>query len=219
MIELVVVIVIFSMLLGLAVAVFRNANRDLGVRAAVNHVVTLLRSAAEQSKAEGAPIEVVCDVKDGTIHTLTKETLLMFHMEDEKGAFGRNAVPGGVRTVVSERGASLSTGERQIVCFARALARDPAVLVLDEATASVDSHTERLIQNALLDRAGHRTTLIVAHRLSTVAHADRIVVLHRGRVREVGTHAELLASDGLYAKLWMLQSVTETSRQETGATY
>lgn len=118
-------------------------------------------------------------------------------------------LPDGIHTTVSERGASLSTGERQIVCFARALARDPAVLVLDEATASVDSHTERLILDALLERAGTRTTLVVAHRLATVWHADQIVVLHKGRVREVGTHGDLIARQGLYYKLWMLQSAME----------
>jgi ATP-binding cassette subfamily B protein len=126
-------------------------------------------------------------------------------------------LPEGIRTEVSERGASLSTGERQIVCFARALARDPAVLVLDEATASVDSHTEHLIQEALASRAGRCTTLIVAHRLATVQNADRIVVLHRGTVRESGTHADLLGHKGLYYKLWKLQASWEDDTMQLSA--
>ncbi|MBM3266894.1 MAG: ABC transporter ATP-binding protein [Candidatus Sericytochromatia bacterium] len=140
-------------------------------------------------------------------------------LREAGGAHLLAALPDGVRTAVSERGSSLSTGERQIVCFARALARDPAILVLDEATASVDSHTEQSIQEALLGRSGRRTTLIVAHRLATVQHADQIVVLHKGRVREVGTHLDLLARAGLYHKLWMLQSVTEPAAHETPASY
>ncbi len=131
MLELVVVIVIFSMLMGLAVAVFRNANRDLGVRAAMNHVVTLLRSAAEHSKAEGAPTEVVCDVKANTIHTLTKETLLMFHMEDERGAFGRNTVPGGVQTVPGYiSNAQRFNGSATMVCTNVPVnAKDPGIAI------------------------------------------------------------------------------------------
>ena len=126
-------------------------------------------------------------------------------------------LPEGIRTEVSERGASLSTGERQIVCFARALARDPAVLVLDEATASVDSHTEQLIQEALASRAGRSTTLIVAHRLATVQSADRIVVLHRGTVRESGSHGDLLATRGLYYKLWKLQASWDEDAMQLSA--
>jgi prepilin-type N-terminal cleavage/methylation domain-containing protein len=98
LIELVVVIVIFAILLGLAVAMFRGANRDLGVRAATHHAVTLLRSAAEAARSEASPTEVVCDIKDNAIHTLTKETLGMWHLEDDQGAFGRRATMSNVRT-------------------------------------------------------------------------------------------------------------------------
>ncbi|HEY9854657.1 MAG TPA: ABC transporter ATP-binding protein [Stenomitos sp.] len=115
------------------------------------------------------------------------------------------ALPGGYAAKVSERGSTFSTGERQLIAFSRALAFDPAILVLDEATAHVDSETEAVIQETLSRLCAGRTTLIVAHRLSTIQHADRIVVLHKGEIREVGTHAQLLAQKGLYHKLWRLQ--------------
>ncbi|MCG0239459.1 MAG: ABC transporter ATP-binding protein/permease [Firmicutes bacterium] len=115
-------------------------------------------------------------------------------------------LPGGYRAPVVERGATLSHGQRQLICFARALAFDPAILILDEATASIDSETERQIQEALKVLSRGRTTLIVAHRLSTIQHADRIFVLHKGQIRESGTHQELLAKKGIYYKLWQLQN-------------
>jgi len=114
-------------------------------------------------------------------------------------------LPKGLETDVMERGALLSTGERQLLSFARALAFDSRILVLDEATSSVDGETERLIQEGLLRLMKGRTSIVIAHRLSTVQHADRILVLHRGRVREQGTHAELLRQDGIYRKLYRLQ--------------
>ncbi len=115
------------------------------------------------------------------------------------------ALPGGYAAEVRERGATLSGGQRQLLAFARALARDPRMLVLDEATSSVDTHTESLIQDALRHLMRGRTSLIIAHRLSTIQDVDRIVVLHRGRVREQGTHAELLEQRGIYARLYTLE--------------
>ncbi len=116
-----------------------------------------------------------------------------------------NELPERLETPLGERGANLSFGERQLLAFARALASDPAVLVLDEATSSVDSETESRIQRALHNLVADRTALIVAHRLSTIREVDRIVVLHHGEVREQGTHEELLSMDGIYACLYRLQ--------------
>jgi ABC-type multidrug transport system fused ATPase/permease subunit len=96
-------------------------------------------------------------------------------------------------------------GQKQLIAFARALAFDPAILILDEATSSVDTETEQLIQGALERLLAGRTSLVIAHRLSTVQRADRILVLHKGRLREQGTHQELLARRGIYHRLYLLQ--------------
>jgi ATP-binding cassette subfamily B protein len=115
------------------------------------------------------------------------------------------ALPNGYDTEVKERGATLSVGQKQLLSFARALAHDPRVLILDEATSSVDTETEQLIQDALKVLLRGRTAIVIAHRLSTVQHVDEILVLHKGRIRERGTHQELLARRGMYWRLYELQ--------------
>jgi len=114
-------------------------------------------------------------------------------------------LPHGYDTAVRERGATLSVGQKQLLSFARALAHDPRILILDEATSSVDTETESLIQDALKVLLRGRTAIVIAHRLSTVQNVDEILVLHKGRIRERGTHAELLARRGLYWRLYQLQ--------------
>ena len=114
-------------------------------------------------------------------------------------------LPGSYEHPVAERGATLSVGQKQLLSFARALAFDPAILVLDEATSSVDTETELVIQDALKVLMAGRTTLAIAHRLSTIQDMDKILVLHRGELREAGTHQELLARRGIYHKLYQLQ--------------
>ena len=116
-----------------------------------------------------------------------------------------DSLPGGLDESVKERGATLSVGQKQLLSFARALAHNPRILILDEATSSVDPETEHLIREGLRRLIENRTSLVVAHRLSTIQNASKIVVLHKGRIREVGTHQELVQRRGIYYKLYQLQ--------------
>lgn len=116
-----------------------------------------------------------------------------------------DSLPQGIRTPLTERAATISVGQRQLISFARALAHQPEILVLDEATSNVDTHTELLIRQALERLFRGRTALVIAHRLSTIQRAHRILVLHKGRLREQGTHQELLALGGIYYRLYQLQ--------------
>jgi ATP-binding cassette subfamily B multidrug efflux pump len=126
-------------------------------------------------------------------------------------------MPLGYASPVAERGATLSVGQKQLLSFARALAFDPAVLVLDEATSSVDTETEILIRDALHLLMAGRTTIAIAHRLSTIQDMDKILVLHKGEIRESGSHQELLAKRGLYFKLYQLQYKEQEGRSTVSA--
>jgi len=112
-----------------------------------------------------------------------------------------NNLPGGINEPVMERGSTLSAGQRQLLAFARALAHDPSIIILDEATANIDTHTEKLIQKAIENSTREKTTLVIAHRLSTIRNADKIIVMKNGKIVEMGTHNELLEKDGYYKSI------------------
>lgn len=129
-----------------------------------------------------------------------REAARMVHMDDYV-----RSLPDGYATQLGERGINLSLGQRQLLSFARAIAHQPQILILDEATSNIDTETELIVQDALHNISQGRTTLIVAHRLSTIQHADQIVVMHKGKVREIGNHYQLIAQRGYYYRLYELQ--------------
>jgi ATP-binding cassette subfamily B multidrug efflux pump len=125
-------------------------------------------------------------------------------------------LPAGYHHVLGERGKSLSVGERQLLSFARALTLDPRILVLDEATSSVDTEAEAQIQQAIAELMAGRTSIVVAHRLSTILHADEILVFHHGEIRERGGHRQLLEQRGLYERLYRLQLAAQGTGEREG---
>jgi ATP-binding cassette subfamily B protein len=143
------------------------------------------------------------NIRLGSEH-VTDEQVAQAAEDVNLGDFIRS-LPGGFKEPVHERGSTLSTGQKQLISFARALAHNPKILVLDEATSSVDTETELRVREALTRLVEGRTSLIIAHRLSTIQRADKIIVMHKGRLREVGSHQQLLAQRGIYWKLYQLQ--------------
>ncbi len=143
------------------------------------------------------------NIRLGTLH-IEDEDVAKAAEDVNLGDFIR-ALPKGFDEEVRERGSTLSTGQKQLISFARALAHEPKILILDEATSSVDTETEFRVRDALAHMVEGRTSLIIAHRLSTIQRADKIIVMHKGKVREMGTHQELLANRGIYFKLYQLQ--------------
>jgi len=135
---------------------------------------------------------------------ITDEQVARAAEEVNLGDFIRS-LSNGFKEPVHERGSTLSTGQKQLISFARALAHDPKILILDEATSSVDTETEMKVREALTKLVEGRTSVVVAHRLSTIQRADKIIVMHKGKVREMGTHQQLLAQHGIYYKLYQLQ--------------
>ncbi len=166
----------------------KNLRRQIGL---VLQDVFLFSGTVRENIAFGSR-----DRKDGDVDQALAEV---------GGSRLKARLPNGLDEEVGERGAYFSMGERQILAFARALHYDPSILILDEATSSVDIETERVVQAALKRLLEGRTSLVIAHRLSTILDADRILVLHKGELREQGTHAELLAQGGIYARLYELQ--------------
>jgi len=146
---------------------------------------------------------VMENIRYGRLEATDEEVRAAARLANAEGFIHR--LPHGYRTVLTERGSNLSQGQRQLLAIARAVLADPDILILDEATSNVDTRTEKHLQEALMRLMQGRTSFVIAHRLSTIREAHRIVVLHKGEVREVGTHRELIARRGIYERLYRLQ--------------
>jgi subfamily B ATP-binding cassette protein MsbA len=147
---------------------------------------------------------VAANIGYGACHAVSEATII----KAAEGAYAMEFIrdlPDGLHTLIGENGTRLSGGQRQRVAIARALLKDAPILILDEATSSLDTQSERQVQQALESLRRGRTAFIIAHRLSTIENADRIVVLQKGRILETGAHTELLARNGLYASLYRMQ--------------
>jgi ATP-binding cassette subfamily B protein len=158
----------------------------------VSQDVFLFHGTVRENIAYGNPDATMAEIEDAAMKAEAHEFIL--------------ELPNGYDTVVGERGQKLSGGQRQRLSLARAIVRDPRILVLDEATSAVDNETEAAIQRSLAQVTMHRTAIVIAHRLSTVRNAHKIWVLEDGRITDAGTHDELIASGGLYAALWRVQT-------------
>jgi ATP-binding cassette subfamily B multidrug efflux pump len=152
---------------------------------------------------------VLENIRYGRLSATDEEVLAAARLAHADGFIRR--LPQGYHTILSERGESLSQGQRQLLSIARAVLADPAILILDEATSSVDTRTEVSIQQALSELMRGRTSFVIAHRLSTIASADQVIVIEKGRVIEQGTHQELLAMDGIYHRLHQSQFRNQAS--------
>ena len=170
--------------------------RDLPVRTLRNNISIVLQDAFIFSRSIADNIRLGKDLSDEEVRKAADMVQATPFIE---------RLPEGFNTVMAERGTTLSTGQKQLICFARALAHDPRILILDEATSNVDPATEQLIQNAIEILMNNRTSIVAAHRLSTIQKADQILVIDDGRILERGNHQELLARRGIYYNLYLLQ--------------
>ncbi|HZE87612.1 MAG TPA: ABC transporter ATP-binding protein [Methylomirabilota bacterium] len=168
----------------------------------IDHVSVVLQDTELFNMSLGENITIAEVQKNANTSVSLKETVRLAHLEDVV-----NNLPEGINTIVGEKGIKLSGGQRQRVGIARALYRQPDILLLDEATSHLDAHSEKQIQQAIADVKGNYTTIVIAHRLSTIQQMDKIVVLEKGKIKEIGTFNELLEKKGSFAHMWKMQKL------------